>query len=161
MKVSVCISVLSEEKSVGKLLESLLNQSKKPNEIIIVDGGSKDKTVEIIKHFQKKDKRIKLVKQRGNVAKGRNTSIEVAKNEIIAITDAGCVRAASRGRKRQSGDGGRISSHPTTEMAGRGGRTGCRQNHAAEPPDLDLRASGLTRLSRSTGAGLVAALPAQ
>lgn len=91
MKVSVCITIFNEQKSIGKLLDSLLSQTKKPNEIVIVDGGSKDKTVEIIRHYQKKDRRIKLLIEPGSVAHGRNTSIELARNPIIASTDAGCV----------------------------------------------------------------------
>ena len=39
MKVSVCITVYNEERSISKLVESLLRQSKKPEEIVIVDGG--------------------------------------------------------------------------------------------------------------------------
>ena len=90
MKTSVCITVFNEEKSIRRLLESLLNQTKKPDQIIIVDGGSTDKTVEIIRHLQKKDKRIKLLVQKCSRAKGRNYSVEIARNEIIAMTDAGC-----------------------------------------------------------------------
>jgi len=91
MKASVCITVFNEEESIGELLESLLAQTKKPDEIVVVDGGSKDRTVEIIRHYQKKDKRIKLLIEPGSVAHGRNTSIEIARNQIIASTDAGCV----------------------------------------------------------------------
>jgi len=91
MKVSVCITVFNEEKSISALLESLLRQTKKPNEIIIVDGGSKDKTVDIIRHYQKKNKRIRLLIEPGSVAHGRNVSIELARYPIIASTDAGCV----------------------------------------------------------------------
>jgi len=91
MKVSVCITVFNEEKSVSALIESLLKQTKKSGEIIIVDGGSEDRTVEIIRHHQKKDKRIKLLVEPGSVAHGRNVSIELAKYPIIASTDAGCV----------------------------------------------------------------------
>ncbi len=91
MKVSICITVLNEEKSIGKLLESLLQQTKKPNEIIIVDGGSKDKTIQIIRHFAKKNRKIKFVKEKGSIAHSRNVSIELARNEIIALTDDGCV----------------------------------------------------------------------
>ena len=91
MKVSVCITVFNEEKSVGKLLESLLDQTKNPDEIVIVDGGSKDKSVEIISHLQKKDGRIKLLVQKCSRAKGRNLGVELAKNETIAMTDADCV----------------------------------------------------------------------
>lgn len=91
MKVSVCITVFNEEKTIGKLLDSLLAQTKKPKEIVIVDAASSDRTVEIIKHRQKKNKRIKHLIEPGNVAHGRNTSIEVARYSIIVHTDAGCI----------------------------------------------------------------------
>jgi glycosyltransferase involved in cell wall biosynthesis len=90
MKISVCLTVLDEEKTIGKVLEGLLEQTKKPDEIVIVDGGSTDKTVEIIRHFQKKDKSIKLVVEKCSISQGRNLSISLAKNEIVALTDAGC-----------------------------------------------------------------------
>ena len=61
MKTSVCLTVFSEEKSVSDLLGSLLIQTKKPDEIVIVDGGSIDKTVDILRHFQKKDSRIRVL----------------------------------------------------------------------------------------------------
>lgn len=91
MKISIAITVLNEEKTMGSLLDSLLGQSKKADEIIVVDGGSKDKTLQIIKHYQKKYKNIKLLVEKGNVAHGRNTGIEIADNDIIATTDAGCI----------------------------------------------------------------------
>jgi len=90
MKVSVCITVYNEEKSIGDLIKSLLKQSKKPNEIVIVDSESEDKTVQVIRHYQKKDKRIKLLVQKCSRAEGRNLSVEIAKNSIIATTDADC-----------------------------------------------------------------------
>jgi len=90
MKVSVCLTIYNEEKSVRKLLESLLGQTKKSDEIVIVDGGSTDKTVEIIRHLQKKDKRIKLLVQKSTRAEGRNIGVDIAKYDIIAITDADC-----------------------------------------------------------------------
>ena len=91
VKISVVVTVLDEEKTVGSLLDSLLNQTKKADEIVVVDGGSNDKTVQIIKHYQKKDKKIKLLQERGNIAHGRNNGIEVADNDIIVTTDAGCI----------------------------------------------------------------------
>ena len=91
MNISICITVLNEEKSIGKLLDSLLSQSKKADEIIVVDGGSSDRTAEIIRHFQKKDGRIKFLIEKCTRAKGRNIACDMAKNEIIAITDADCV----------------------------------------------------------------------
>jgi len=92
MKVSVAVTVLNEEKTVANLLKALLTQSKKPDEIVIVDAGSRDKTRLIIRHFQKKDKRIKLLWKKGcSRAEGRNLGVEVARSEVIAMTDAGCI----------------------------------------------------------------------
>lgn len=91
MKISVVITVLNEEKSIGPLLDALLTQSLKPDKIVIVDGGSKDKTREILRHYQKKDKRIKVLFQKSSRAEGRNLGVEVAKNEVITMTDAGCI----------------------------------------------------------------------
>lgn len=91
MNISVCTTVLNEEGSIGKLLDSLLNQTKKADEIVIVDGGSTDRTIEIINHYQKRFRNIKLLKEKCTRGKGRNLSVEMSKNEIIAMTDAGCV----------------------------------------------------------------------
>jgi len=95
MKISVCVTVFNEEKSISALLDSLLNQSKKPGQIVIVDGGSTDNTVEIIRHYQKKDSRIKLYVEKCSRARGRNLSVEIASGEIIAMTDAGCIAKIS------------------------------------------------------------------
>lgn len=91
MNISVCITVLNEEGSIRKLLDSLLEQTKKANEIIIADGGSTDKTIKIINHYQKKFSEIKLLKEKCTRSRGRNLAVEMARNEIIAMTDAGCV----------------------------------------------------------------------
>lgn len=91
MNISICITTLNEEKSIGLLLDSLYSQSKKADEIIIVDAGSTDKTVEIINHYQKRYGNLKLLREKCSRAKGRNLGVEVSKNEIIAMTDAGCI----------------------------------------------------------------------
>lgn len=87
MRVSVVITTLNEAETIGPLLESLLEQTKKPDEIIVVDAGSTDGTVEIIKKYPITHR----VCDRGtNRSKARNLGIKAAKNQIIAITDAGC-----------------------------------------------------------------------
>lgn len=91
MKVAVCVTVKNEEASISGLLDALLTQSKKPNEIVIVDGGSTDKTVEIIRHYQQKDSRIKFFGGEFSPAQGRNYAVEIAKTPIVAMTDAGCI----------------------------------------------------------------------
>lgn len=103
MKVSVVATVLNEEKSVRKLLLSLINQTTKPTEIVIVDGGSSDRTVANIKYkqnlaFQAQISNIKykpsvriFVKPKYSIAQGRNFGIKNAQNDIIAVTDGGCI----------------------------------------------------------------------
>ena len=66
---------------------SIKVQTKKPDEVIIVDAGSTDRTTNIIK----KNKQIRLVTRKGfNRSKGRNEAVKIAKHQLIAVTDAGC-----------------------------------------------------------------------
>jgi len=93
MKTSFITTILNEEKTIISLLISLAKQTQKPDEIVIVDGGSEDKTIVKIKAFQKKHPQIKIrlfFKKGANRSQGRNLAIKKAKNEIIAISDAGC-----------------------------------------------------------------------
>ena len=91
MKISVCVTVFNEEDNIGMMIESLLVQSKKPDEVVIVDGGSTDRTVDVIRKYQQKHKHVRLVTKKCSRSEGRNIAISKAKNGIIAITDAGCV----------------------------------------------------------------------
>ncbi len=89
--VSLVMTILNEEDTIEKTIESILAQTKKPDEVIIVDGGSRDRTVEKIKKYTEKYPYIKLLVRKGtNIAQGRNIAIKEAKNEIIAVTDGGC-----------------------------------------------------------------------
>jgi len=90
-KVSVIITVLNEATSIRKTLDNLLSQSRKPDEIVIVDGGSKDGTIEIIEELSKREKTIKLiVKHDTNISEGRNAAIKHAKYPLVVTTDSGC-----------------------------------------------------------------------
>lgn len=90
MKVSVVIPVLNEEAGIEKVLQSLLIQSYKPSEIVIADGGSTDKTIEIIKSFQNKEVPIKVVPNKKRLpGAGRNEAILNAQHDLIACIDAG------------------------------------------------------------------------
>ncbi|MCB9813288.1 MAG: glycosyltransferase [Pseudomonadales bacterium] len=97
-KVSLIITVLNEEKSIDHLLKSISDQIIKPDEVIIVDGGSEDHTVAKINYFIQENNiqgnnnfEIKVFGKNGNRSVGRNYAIMKARNEWIAITDAGCI----------------------------------------------------------------------
>lgn len=97
MRISFIVTVYNEEKSLPKLLDSLLNQSVLPNEIVIVDAFSRDDTDKIVREYQakfeRKTKKINFLylKKRGNRSHGRNLAIRKSSSEIIVITDAGCI----------------------------------------------------------------------
>lgn len=91
MKVSVVVTVFNETNTISKLISSLENQSLRPDEIIVVDGGSTDNTVEILRHCQKKNGSIKLLIEKCSRSEGRNLGIEISRNNIVVITDAGCI----------------------------------------------------------------------
>ena len=91
MNVSLCITVKNEEKSIGQLMQSLLAQSQLPDEIIIVDGGSTDRTLEILARCQRTYPSLIRVLSLDalNIAEGRNISIKEARYDCIASADAG------------------------------------------------------------------------
>ncbi len=89
MKASLIFTVYNEGRKIKKLLDSILNQSRIPDEIVILDSLSKDNTAKIIRSY--KDKRIKLIEQKADIGTARNICIKKAKHEIILVTDGGCV----------------------------------------------------------------------
>ena len=90
--VSLICTVLNEENSIFSLLQSMSDQTRIPNEVLFVDGGSTDKTVSKLKKAKKQfpQLNIKIIVQKSNRSEGRNIAIKNAKYESIAITDAGC-----------------------------------------------------------------------
>lgn len=96
MSASLITTVFNEEKNINVFIDSVLGQSLKPAELIIVDAGSSDKTREIIRVRQKEVKNLKihfklLVKKGANRSFGRNMAIKNANKEIIAVSDVGCI----------------------------------------------------------------------
>ncbi|AFZ58640.1 glycosyltransferase family 2 protein [Anabaena cylindrica FACHB-243] len=86
-KISVIIPVYNSEKTVAETLESVLAQTYGNLEIIIVDDGATDKSIEICRQF--KDKRIKIIHQQNRgLAGARNTGIRHAKGEFLAFVDS-------------------------------------------------------------------------
>ena len=87
--VSVNIVSFNSEKFIAKSILSVLKQNFKRWEIIIVDNGSTDKTIKIIKEFIKKNNNIKLFKLRKpNQPKARNIAIKYSSASFIAVLDS-------------------------------------------------------------------------
>ena len=92
--ISIIIPVKNFERTIEKTFEYLLNVDypRESWEWVIADGGSNDKTIEIIKNWQKKYPFIKLVEIPNCPSPGfaRNKALEVAKGEYLFFTDADC-----------------------------------------------------------------------
>ncbi|MBW4636270.1 MAG: glycosyltransferase family 2 protein [Iphinoe sp. HA4291-MV1] len=87
--VSVIIPAYNAEAFISRTLQSIISQTYGNIEILVVDDGSRDKTVEIVESFAQKDSRIILLKQSNSgVASARNLAIENSRGEYIAPIDA-------------------------------------------------------------------------
>ncbi|MGQ9840560.1 MAG: glycosyltransferase [Anaerolineae bacterium] len=88
-RVSVICTVLNEGEAIRRLLDSLAAQTRPADEVIIVDGGSRDNTAAVIQEYAGRLPLRVLVEPGANIARGRNIAIAAARGEIIASTDAG------------------------------------------------------------------------
>jgi glycosyltransferase involved in cell wall biosynthesis len=92
-KISLVSTVLNDRAGCVAFRVQMLAQTTKPDEIVIVDGGSSDGTWEILQEFSGSDQELKwLVFQENgcNVARGRNLAIIRASHDLIVSTDIGC-----------------------------------------------------------------------
>lgn len=92
VQVSLAATVLNEGEAIDRLLDSIVAQTRLPDEVIIVDGGSRDDTVSRI--AARRDGGfpvpLHLLELPGaNISRGRNVAIAAARCDIIAVTDAG------------------------------------------------------------------------
>lgn len=87
--ITVIATVLNEGDSIHRLLRSLTCQTRKPDEVVIVDGGSSDNTVVVIQSYADQLPLRVLVEPGCNISAGRNRAIAAAQGDIIAVTDAG------------------------------------------------------------------------
>jgi glycosyltransferase involved in cell wall biosynthesis len=87
--VSIITPCYNAERYIGEAIDSVLNQSYQRFELIIINDGSTDNSENIIKKYQERDNRIKLIQQTNcGVAASRNKGMEIAKGEYIAFLDA-------------------------------------------------------------------------
>lgn len=89
-KVSVIIPAYNAEDLIHIPLNSLLNQSIQNIEIIVVDDCSTDNTAEVVSEFEKKDKRIKLIRKEINEGAyaARNTGLKYVTGDFITVHDS-------------------------------------------------------------------------
>ena len=77
------------EQYIGECLDSVINQTLKEIEIICVNDGTPDNSVEIVKKYQERDSRIKLInKENGGLSSARNAGIKAATGEYILFLDS-------------------------------------------------------------------------
>jgi glycosyltransferase involved in cell wall biosynthesis len=87
--VTLIVTVRNEEASVDALLDSLFGGTRPPDEVVVADGGSTDRTVERLRARAAGDRRVTALVTPGNRSVGRNAAIRAARHELIACTDAG------------------------------------------------------------------------
>lgn len=87
--ISVIVPVYNVEKYLPKCINSILNQTIKNLEIILVDDGSKDNSGKICDEFSKKDNRIIVIhKENNGLSSARNAGLEIAKGNYIGFVDS-------------------------------------------------------------------------
>lgn len=87
--VSIIIPAYNSEEFISETLDCLINQNYKKWEAIIVDDGSTDNTVEIIKGYAKRDNRFRYIKQENfGTSVARNTGLKISKGEYIQFLDS-------------------------------------------------------------------------
>jgi len=90
MKVSIVVPVRDEEHSIRELLDSLLAQTRPPEEIVITDGGSVDATPQIIEEYIRRGAPVRLIRAGAALpGRGRNLGAAQASHEWLGFTDAG------------------------------------------------------------------------
>ncbi|HVM11013.1 MAG TPA: glycosyltransferase, partial [Actinomycetota bacterium] len=88
MEISLIATVRDASPHVHDFLDSVRSQTRAPDEVVIVDGGSTDGTLGILRGAEG----VRVIEAPGaNIARGRNLAIEAASHDHIAVSDADCV----------------------------------------------------------------------
>lgn len=87
--ISVVVPIYKVEKYLVKCIDSIIEQSYRNIELILVDDGSPDSCPQICEEYRKKDSRIKVIhKQNGGLSDARNAGMEIATGEWITFIDS-------------------------------------------------------------------------
>jgi len=88
-KVSIIVPVYNSEKYLNKCIDSIISQTYSNIEILIIDDGSNDQSVNICHEYKKKDNRIKIIKEKHRgVSNARNVGLENASGDYILFVDS-------------------------------------------------------------------------
>lgn len=91
MKISLIATLLDEADTLPAMLAGIDAQTRQPDEIVIVDGGSTDASLAILEAWAQARDHVVVEQVRGaGISAGRNAAIRRASGEVIAVTDAGC-----------------------------------------------------------------------
>jgi len=90
MKISLVIRTLNEEDNIGKCLSAVLLQSRLPDEVLVVDNCSNDRTIEIVKEFEDKFTLRIFSNPDINYTSGLNLGAENARYEAVGFLSADC-----------------------------------------------------------------------
>lgn len=127
MKVSVIVATLNRKHMLAECLRSLVAQTYRDFEIVVVDGGSTDGTGDVVKRFP-----VRFLRQIGSVPTGENYGITMSRGEILAFVDDDVIAAANWLERL-------VESFERTAIDGVGGRI--------IQPDLGEHTSSNTKLS--------------
>ena len=88
-KISIIVPVYNSEKYLDRCIDSLINQTYKNLELIFINDGSQDGSIQILKKYAKKDKRIHIIdKKNSGASDSRNKGIDIASGEYICFCDS-------------------------------------------------------------------------
>jgi GT2 family glycosyltransferase len=91
LAMSIVVTVLNDRAGLAELLPALAAQRHPAQEIVIVDAGSGDGSLELLEYWRGRGLPLRLMEVPGaGISAGRNRGIAAAANDCIAVTDAGC-----------------------------------------------------------------------
>lgn len=161
IKVTLYIPCFNAENTIRECLEGVFNQALVPDEILVIDDGSTDKTIEIVRKYPVKI--ISHVENRG-LAAARNSAIENAQGEFIASLDTDCIAdpewlsrmIARLGAQDIAGVGGRLVEKYSDSVFDRWRSVHMKQEWKDEKssPDFLFGSNTVFRKQAITDAGL-------
>ena len=88
-KISVIVPIYNDDRYLHECLDSIINQTFEDIEIICVNDGSTDESLNILKQYESRDFRVKVISQENKgVGAARNAGIKISSGEYIYFIDA-------------------------------------------------------------------------